>query len=138
GLRAFVAILSLVRDLRAFVERLVPAALNRAEVHEEVLPTLVGRDEAVPLLRVEPLDGSGCHFFLHLLANFVNGQEGALAPSRLAQVLARECSFRMVEARVKPGVKPRLRGVFHEAGFFLVVALSVPLALSAEGGRALS
>jgi hemolysin III len=44
----------------------------------------------------------------------------------------------MVEARVKPGVKPRLRGVFHEAGFFLVVALSVPLALSAEGGRALA
>jgi hemolysin III len=34
-------------------------------------------------------------------------------------------------------VKPVLRGVFHEAGFILVVALSVPLALSAEGGRAL-
>src|SRR6476661_2486193 len=78
GLRALVAILSFVRDLRTFVERLVPAALNRAEVHEEVLPTLVGRNEAVPLLRVEPFDGSGCHLFLHLLANFVNGQEGDL------------------------------------------------------------
>jgi hemolysin III len=39
-----------------------------------------------------------------------------------------------VEARVKP----LLRGVFHEAGFYLVVALSVPLALSTEGGRALA
>jgi hemolysin III len=37
-----------------------------------------------------------------------------------------------VEARVKP----LLRGVFHEAGFVLVVALAVPLTLSAEGGRA--
>jgi hemolysin III len=37
---------------------------------------------------------------------------------------------------VEPRVKPALRGVFHEAGFILVVALSVPLALSAEGGRA--
>ena len=72
--------------------------------------------------------------FLHLLANFVNGQEGALAPSRLAQVLARQCSFRLVE----PRVKPLLRGVFHEVGFLLVVALSVPLALSTEGGRALT
>jgi hemolysin III len=33
-------------------------------------------------------------------------------------------------------VKPALRGVFHEAAFVLVVVLAVPLALSAEGGRA--
>jgi hemolysin III len=37
---------------------------------------------------------------------------------------------------MEPRVKPRLRGVFHEAGFFLAVGLSVPLALSAETGRA--
>jgi hemolysin III len=37
-----------------------------------------------------------------------------------------------VEARVKP----LLRGVFHEAGFYLVLALSIPLALTTEGGRA--
>src|SRR5207253_5181067 len=61
-----------------------------------------------------------------------NGQEGARAPSRLAQVLARQCSFRLIEALVKP----LLRGVFHEAGFVLVVVLSVPLALSTDGGRA--
>ena len=70
--------------------------------------------------------------FLHLLANFVNGQEGAGAPSRLAQVLARQCSFRLVEALVKP----LLRGVFHEAGFYLALALAAPLALTAESGRA--
>jgi hemolysin III len=39
---------------------------------------------------------------------------------------------------VEPRVKPLLRGVFHEAGFVLAVALAVPLALSAESGRALA
>ena len=34
------------------------------------------------------------------------------------------------------GVKPRLRGVFHELGFYAAAALAVPLALSAEPGRA--
>lgn len=33
-------------------------------------------------------------------------------------------------------VKPRLRGVFHEGAFYAAVALSVPLALRAEPGRA--
>jgi hemolysin III len=33
-------------------------------------------------------------------------------------------------------VKPRLRGVFHEAGFYLAVALGVPLVATAEPGRA--
>jgi len=32
-------------------------------------------------------------------------------------------------------VKPRLRGVFHEGGFYAAVALAVPLALMAEPGR---
>jgi hemolysin III len=32
-------------------------------------------------------------------------------------------------------VKPRLRGVFHEGGFYAAVALAVPLALTAEPGR---
>jgi hemolysin III len=38
---------------------------------------------------------------------------------------------------MEPRVKPVLRGVFHEVGFFLVLALSVPLALTAETGKAL-
>jgi hemolysin III len=33
-------------------------------------------------------------------------------------------------------VKPRLRGVFHEGAFYAAVALGVPLALTAEPGRA--
>ena len=37
---------------------------------------------------------------------------------------------------MEPRVKPVLRGVFHEVGFFLVLALSVPLALTAEAGKA--
>jgi hemolysin III len=39
---------------------------------------------------------------------------------------------------IAPGsrVKPRLRGVFHEVGFWVAVALGVPLVLTAEPGRA--
>ena len=33
-------------------------------------------------------------------------------------------------------VKPRLRGVFHEGAFYLALVLAVPLALTAEPGRA--
>jgi hemolysin III len=33
-------------------------------------------------------------------------------------------------------VKPRLRGVFHEAGFYLAIALGIPLVLTASPGRA--
>jgi hemolysin III len=33
-------------------------------------------------------------------------------------------------------VKPRLRGVFHEVGFYTVVALSIPLILTADEGKA--
>jgi hemolysin III len=34
------------------------------------------------------------------------------------------------------GIKPRLRGVFHEAGFYVAIGVGVPLALTAEDGRA--
>src|SRR5690242_18275304 len=64
GLGAFVALLGLVLHLRAFVERAVARALDRAEVDEQVLTALVGGDEPVALVRVEPLDSSGCHFCL--------------------------------------------------------------------------
>jgi hemolysin III len=33
-------------------------------------------------------------------------------------------------------VKPKLRGVFHELGFYVAVGLAIPLALTAEPGRA--
>src|SRR6478672_11894408 len=48
-----------------------------------------------------------------------------------AQVLGQKCSLGSMEVRVKP----RLRGVFHEGGFYAAVALAVPLALTAEPGR---
>src|SRR3954464_12821105 len=64
GLRALVALLLLVLDLRALGERPVAAALDRAEVHEQILVTLIGCDESVAFVRVEPLDGSGCHISL--------------------------------------------------------------------------
>jgi hemolysin III len=33
-------------------------------------------------------------------------------------------------------VKPKLRGVFHEAGFFAAVGLAIPLAITADEGKA--
>jgi len=35
-----------------------------------------------------------------------------------------------------PGVKPKLRGVFHELAFIAAVGVGVPLAISAEPGKA--
>src|SRR5580704_3685778 len=33
-------------------------------------------------------------------------------------------------------VKPKLRGVFHEFGFYVALALAIPLSVTADGGRA--
>jgi hemolysin III len=33
-------------------------------------------------------------------------------------------------------VKPKLRGVFHEVGFYVALGLAIPLSLTADGGRA--
>src|SRR5581483_2495106 len=38
--------------------------------------------------------------------------------------------------RVAVRVKPRLRGVFHEVGFYLAVAVAVPVIVTAEAGTA--
>jgi hemolysin III len=35
-----------------------------------------------------------------------------------------------------PRIKPKLRGVFHELGFYAAVGLGIPLVLTAEAGRA--
>ena len=44
---------------------------------------------------------------------------------------------RTVEGAPNPvKVKPRFRGVFHEAGFYVSFALAVPLIATAEPGRA--
>src|SRR5262245_2746338 len=60
GLRTLLALGNLEFDARPVVERLVAVHLDRGEVDEDVLPT-VNRDESVPLLAVEPLDGALCH-----------------------------------------------------------------------------
>jgi hypothetical protein len=39
-------------------------------------------------------------------------------------------------AAVALRLKPQLRGVFHELGFYVALALALPLVLSAEDGRA--
>src|SRR5947199_9198568 len=50
-----------VADLRALGERLEAAAGDATVVHEQVLALIVGWDEPVALVVVEPLHGSGCH-----------------------------------------------------------------------------
>src|SRR2546421_1941819 len=60
-LRALVARLLVVGDLGVLLKRLEAASVDACVMDEEVTVALVGRDEAVALLVVEPLDGSGRH-----------------------------------------------------------------------------
>lgn len=57
-LRALLPIARLELDFRALSEALEALAGDAAVVDEEVFPAVIGRDEAVPLVVVEPLDGS--------------------------------------------------------------------------------
>src|SRR5687768_11870327 len=62
SLRTLLALLDVELDLRALVQRAEAAADDAVEVDEDILGASVLRgDEAVPLLLVEPLDGSFCH-----------------------------------------------------------------------------
>src|SRR5215210_2583719 len=65
GLRALVARFLVIGDLRVLLEGLEAAPVDAGVMHEEVAIAFVRRDEAVPLLVVEPLDGPGRHAFLH-------------------------------------------------------------------------
>src|SRR3546814_16288864 len=58
GLQALLALHDLARDLLAFLQRLEAAALDRAEMDEQVLAAFRG-DEAEALGVVEPLAGPG-------------------------------------------------------------------------------
>src|SRR5262249_26484008 len=60
-LGAFCPFAGLELDLRALGEGLEALAADVAEVHEEILPTLVRGDEAVALRVVEPLHRSSSH-----------------------------------------------------------------------------
>src|SRR5262249_24129845 len=66
GLRALVAGLGVVGDLRPLGERLVAVAIDAGVVDEQVLAGLIGRDEAEALVVAEPLHCSGCYWlYLH-------------------------------------------------------------------------
>src|SRR5205085_4411365 len=60
-LRPLVSRLLVVGDLRVLLKRLEAASVDSSVMDEEVTVALVGRDEAVALLVVEPLHGSGRH-----------------------------------------------------------------------------
>src|ERR1700733_6214700 len=62
GLRTLWPLGHAVLDLLVFFEAAVPVRLDRGEVHEDVTATVVGGDEAVALVRVEPLYGPLSHF----------------------------------------------------------------------------
>src|SRR5690606_33951623 len=47
-----------------FLEGLEPVHLDRAEVREQILTSIVGGYETVPLGVVEPFDGTRCHAFV--------------------------------------------------------------------------
>src|SRR5919202_4702312 len=61
GLRALVPGLGVVADAGALGEGLEALGVDARVVDEEVLARVVRRDEAVTLVVVEPLDGSGGH-----------------------------------------------------------------------------
>src|SRR4051794_36785432 len=61
GFGSLVASFGVIGDLRALGQRLEAVRVDAGVVDEQVLATLVRRDEAEALVVVEPLDGSGCH-----------------------------------------------------------------------------
>src|ERR671931_2142928 len=60
GLDALASLLHVELDDLPLVQRAVAGRLDRGEVYEHVLAAVTG-DEAVTLVRVEPLDGSNGH-----------------------------------------------------------------------------
>jgi hypothetical protein len=62
GLRTLRPLGHAVLDLLVFLEAAVPVRLDRGEVNEDVTATVVWGDEAIALVRVEPLYGPLSHF----------------------------------------------------------------------------
>src|SRR5919199_1610304 len=83
GLRALVSRLGVVADAGALGERLEALGVDARVVHEEVLARVVRRDEAVALVVVEPLDGSGGHSGISLLGISVLRSRRVLRRQRL-------------------------------------------------------
>src|SRR5581483_8864872 len=63
GLRALLPLRRLELDLRALGEGLEALAGDAGVVDEQILRSVIGGDEAVPLLVAEPLHSSSCHEF---------------------------------------------------------------------------
>ena len=55
GLRTLLSLTHFELDLLPLLELPEASALNRGEVHETILATIIRRDETVPLLSIEPL-----------------------------------------------------------------------------------
>src|ERR671930_2299603 len=77
GLRPLVAGLRVVGDLRALGQRLEAVGVDAGVVDEEVLATVVRRDEAEALVVVEPLHGSGRHVIPPWLVCTANAEDAA-------------------------------------------------------------
>jgi hypothetical protein len=76
-------------------------------VHEQIVAPRIGRDEAVPLVVAEPLDGTGCHEKRHsFLDGFIGAKEASL---RIEREFKPENSFS--ERRNGNGSRPGV-GIF--------------------------
>src|SRR5262249_2004638 len=63
GLRALVALLGVVGDLCALLQRAVALAVDAGVMDEQVLLAIVGGDETEPLVVAEPLHCAGRHIW---------------------------------------------------------------------------
>src|ERR1700704_5523499 len=61
GLRTLVALLRVVGDLRALLQRAISLAVDSGVMNEQVLVAVVGGDETEPLVVAEPLYGASRH-----------------------------------------------------------------------------
>ncbi|BDB24280.1 hypothetical protein CTP10_R16310 [Cupriavidus sp. P-10] len=64
-MQAFLALRHFELDFRAFLQRLVPGTLDFGVMRKEVFATVIGRDEAIALLAVEPLHNACRHLILN-------------------------------------------------------------------------
>jgi hypothetical protein len=63
---ALLAALDLVAQFLAFPQAAEPGHLDRRDVHENVFGAVIGLNEAITLLRIEPFDRTNRHRSLHV------------------------------------------------------------------------